>query len=105
MQASCLNFDEPEPDAFTPEAKVFVDLIMKENAGSNYDVNIIDTSAGGGFAKPIGYILGLLVEEKVVLTNTINSLRMNGIYRFDKSGYGTGGGMVDLIVVDQLADF
>lgn len=95
IQISCFDYDS-EPDAFTPEAKVFVNQIMKENPGATYDVGIVDTAAGGGFNKPIAYVFGLIVKEKAVLTNTIDSLRIYGIYRFNKSGYGTGGGMVDL---------
>ncbi len=95
-QVSCLNWPEPEPDAFTSGAQIFVNRILLENPGATYDVNIVDTDAGHGFSEPIGYLLGLIVEDRVVFTNTIDSLRNNGIYRFDKKDYGTGSAMVDL---------
>ena len=94
---SCnINFSPRETDGFTPEAQVFVDMIMEENPGASYDVNIVEAASSFGFINPVGYVLGIIVENRVILTNTIDSLRNNGTYRFEKASYGDGRGMVDL---------
>jgi hypothetical protein len=96
FQFCCQEWPKQEQSSFTPDAQRFINMILDENPGATCDVDIIDSSTGGGFSDPGGYMLGLIVGDKVVLTNTIDSLRQNGIYRFWKSGYGTGSSMVDL---------
>ncbi len=46
---------------------------------------------------PTGYRLGIKVDKMIVLTNTIDSLRLYGIYRENMGKYyGSTGGMIDL---------
>src|SRR5690554_4317074 len=53
---SCnINFSPRETDGFTPEAQVFVDMIMEENPGASYDVNIVEAASSFGFINPVGY--------------------------------------------------
>jgi hypothetical protein len=92
----CLTNVEPEQNGFTPEAQVYVDKILKENKITKWDVNVVWNTSSGGLSNPIGYKLVLVVDDTVILTNALDSMRLNGIYRFDKSGGGTGGGMVSL---------
>jgi len=93
---NCINDVESEQNGFTSDAQVFVDRILKENNISKYNLDIISSTGESGLGTPVGYHLGLIVGRSIVLTNTIDSLRVHGIYRFNKSGYGTGGGMVNL---------
>jgi hypothetical protein len=93
---SCFHYEESEKSGFTADAQIFVDKLLKENNTTKYVIDIVDVSISGGFANPIGYHLGLIVDSCVVLTNTIDSLNSYGIYRFEKSEYGNGGGLKDL---------
>ena len=95
-QFGCFNFPEQEQSSLTEGALRYTNRIMDENPGASYDINVIDSSVGHDFLEPVGYLLGLNVDDKVVLTNYIDSLRNNGVYRFWKSGYGTGSSVVDL---------
>ena len=96
FQIYCQEWPKQEQSAFTPDAQRFINKILDENPGASSDIDIIDSAISDGFREPVGYMLRLFVSDKVVLTNTVDSLRQNGVYRFWKSGYGTGSGMVDL---------
>lgn len=92
----CFHYEEPESNGFTPVAQVYADRILAENHLTKYEVNVNWSSASSGLSNPVGYYLVLRVNDTVTLTNTIDSMRLYGTYRFDKVGGGTGGGMVDL---------
>jgi hypothetical protein len=97
--SSCLDYDEPEKGGFTPEAQVFVDRMLAENNTDDYTVDIITVGVSDGMAgiSPIGYLLGVKVDSVIVLTNTIDNLRLNGIYKESRRKYhGAGGGMKEL---------
>lgn len=90
-----LGFSESEPEGFTPETQLVVDKIMDENPGASYDVIIVEESSTFGFSTSIAFRLEIFVEDKVVLTNTIDSLK-DGIYRFETTPYNGPGGIVYL---------
>jgi len=97
---NCGTIDnESEPDAFTAKAQIYVDRILAENSTKEYSVGILTTGVDGGMSgtRPTGYVLKINVESMLVLTNSIDSLRIYGIYRKNLSDYyGAGGGMADL---------
>jgi len=92
----CLNFEEPEKEGFTPETMKYVDKILEENNTDTYDIYIENYTTSSGLGGPKGYYLRPHVNGIIVLTNTIDSLRIHGVYRKNTYGYGNSRGMVDL---------
>ena len=81
---SCV-IDPPRPPetGFTPEAMEIVKKILAENNADDYTVDVQrgDDNTGGLGSDPVGYILGVKIDGVLVLTNTVDSLRLKGIYR------------------------
>ena len=81
---SCV-IDPPRPPetGFTPEAMEIVKKILAENNATDYTVDVQrgGDNTGGLGRDPVGYILGVKIDSVLVLTNTVDSLRLKGIYR------------------------
>jgi len=88
---NCTNSDEWEKQRFTSEAQVYIDRILKENNTTEYNVDVSYNSSLGAY----GYHLGLIIDKQIVITSTIDSLRLHGTYRYDKNTYLNGGELVD----------
>jgi len=91
LSINCTNSDEWEKQGFTSEAQVYIDRILKENNTTEYNVDVSYNSSLGGY----GYHLGLIIDKQLVITNTVDSLRLHGAYRYDKNTYLNGGELVD----------
>ena len=78
-----INPPRPPETGFTPEAMEIVKKILAENNADDYTVDVQrgDDNTGGLGSDPVGYILGVKIDGVLVLTNTVDSLRLKGIYR------------------------
>ena len=96
MNINCFHYEEPDKEGFTPETQIFVNRILKENNTSTYEVKIHTYTAESGLGGPDGYSLAITVNNKVVLTNTLDSLSLHGKYHVSTSGYGNDRGFIDV---------
>ena len=78
-----INPPRPPETGFTPEAMEIVKKILAENNATDYTVDVQrgGDNTGGLGRDPVGYILGVKIDSVLVLTNTVDSLRLKGIYR------------------------